>query len=204
MARRPPLARSTALWGLSAICLLVTALGTFSVLNPDFHLLDDYISKLGALGQPYATGWNLVGFMGVGALVTAFGFSYGRYLGDGVVGTLLALFGIGLAATAVPVDLNDDASGLSKIHVVAICIGLGAYMFSLARLAHKATYGRSVHRAANMSAGLLGLVLVGSALQLWSIPIAHRLVFLVVFGWMGYTSLQLLRESPSEPGPATP
>jgi hypothetical protein len=35
--------------------------------------------------------------------------------------------------------------------------------------------------------------MVGQAVQLWSMPLTHRLVFFVVFGWVAITSIRLLR-----------
>ncbi len=44
-----------------------------SSLNREFEPLGDYVSKLGAVEQPYALWWNLIGFGDVGALRVGFG-----------------------------------------------------------------------------------------------------------------------------------
>lgn len=46
--------------GICAVGLFGFALVVFSILNPDFNPLHDYVSKLGAIGQPYALWWNLI------------------------------------------------------------------------------------------------------------------------------------------------
>lgn len=168
----------------------------FSTLNPGFDPVNDYVSKLGANGQPYALWWNALGFGTVGALISGFGATYGAHLGDRVVGALLALFGIGFAATSVPVDIADPGSSLSKAHTVAICLGLACFMGALARLAQVHSNGRATRRTANVAATLLGVAGFGYLAQLWSMPVAHRLVFGVVFGWMAFTAASLLRSDP--------
>ena len=186
--------------GLAAVTVLLLALLSFTRLNPAFDPFGDFISRLGAIGEPYAIWWNLIGFVSVGLLLAGFGWVYGRILDDSVVGVLLALFGVGFAATAIPVDLENDAAGVSKAHVVAICLGLAGFMFALARMAHGASRSRPIRTLANVAATFLGLAMVGQVAQLWSMPVTHRLVFLVVFGWVAVTSVGLLREAGAQEG----
>lgn len=103
-------------------------------LTAEFSYLEDFVSELGATDQPFAIWWNLIGFLLVGILLAAFGYNYGRVVDDRLVGICLALFGVGFAATALPIDLADSESALSKAHVVAICIGLAGWMFGSARI----------------------------------------------------------------------
>ncbi|MCW5965807.1 MAG: DUF998 domain-containing protein [Bryobacterales bacterium] len=185
--------RLAATLGISAVGLFGIALVVFSGLNPGFDPLDDYVSKLGALGQPHAMWWNVIGFVAVGALLAGFGLAYGRILHDRFVGVLLALFGIGFGAAGIPLDLGDGNSPLAKAHVVAICLGLAAWLFGLARMAHLTSLGNATRSSANIAAGLLVLPILGQGAQWWSMPVTHRLVFLVVFGWVAITSIRLLR-----------
>jgi hypothetical protein len=115
--------RLSAAFGLTAVGLFGLALTVFATLNPSFHPLDDYVSKLGALGQPYAPWWNVIGFLIVGALLAGFGLSFGRVVDDRLVGGLLAGFGVGFGATGIPVDWAHQQAPVSKAHVVAICLG---------------------------------------------------------------------------------
>jgi len=177
-----------------ALGLFAVALVVFSSLNREFDPLQDYVSKLGALGQPHALGWNLIGFMSVGVLLTGFGLAYGHFLQDRLVSILLALFGIGFAVMGVPVDLGDEGSGLSKAHIAAICLGLAAYMICLARMAHLPSFGRSIRSKANVAATILLLSIGGQVARLWSKPVTHRLVFAVVFLWVAITSISLLND----------
>jgi len=187
-----------ALLGLAAVGLFALALIVFGGRNPDFSLIDDYVSKLGALGQPNAAAWNIVGFGAVGALLAAFGWVYGSVLNDRLAGLLLALFGVGFASSAIPVDLVDETAALSKAHVVAICLGLACWLFGLARLTQRAASDRSPRASAKIAAVLVVLPILGQSAELWPMPVTHRLVFLVVFGWTALTSVRLLRAADAE------
>ena len=92
--------------GLSAVTILFVALIVFGSLNKDFSFFNDYISKLGAVGEPNALGWNIIGFVLVGLLLSIFGVMYGLFLSDKILAVLLSLFGIGFAFTAIPADMG--------------------------------------------------------------------------------------------------
>lgn len=187
--------KTTAYLGISVVVIFGTALIIIASLTPEFSYLEDFVSKLGAQGQPYALWWNMIGFLLVGFLLTAFGYSYGRVVNDRWIGICLALFGIGFAATALPIDLGNSESALSTAHVVAICLGLAAWMFGLARLAHIKKIGKAVRYSANIAAALVVLPMFGFVAGLLSMPLTHRLVFVVVFGWVAYSSINLLRKN---------
>lgn len=186
--------KKVAAWlGISAVGLFGVALMVFALLNPNFNYLEDFVSKLGAIGQPYALWWNLIGFLAVGVLLAAFGLAFGRVVEDRIVGMLLIFFGIGFGATAVPVDMGDELAAVSKAHIVSICLALAAWLLGLARMAYLPKLGNSVHVMANIAAVLLVLPILGLAAGLWSMPVTHRLVFAVVFSWLAVTSIGLLR-----------
>ena len=187
--------KRTAIFGLSAVCLFGITLLLFSVLNPNFNPLVDYVSKLGAVGQPYALWWNLIGFLGVGILLIGFGYTFGLVIEDRLIGMLLAIFGVGFAATAIPIEMADEAALVSMAHVVAICLGLAFWLFGLARMTYLKRLGKAVHRSANIAAILVVLPMFVQVAEIWPMPVTHRLVFLVVFGWVGYTSIILLLEA---------
>ncbi len=88
---------------------------------------------------------------------------------------------------------TDHSRNVSKAHVVAICLALAAWLLALARMAHLPSLGKSVHYSANIAATLLVLPILGQGVQLWAMPVTHRLVFAVVFGWMAITCWKLLR-----------
>ena len=112
----------TAYLGITSVLIFGITLVIIANLTPEFSYLEDYVSKLGAQGQPYAMWWNLIGFLLVGTLLTGFGLFYGQVIKDLWVGIFLALFGVGFAATALPIDLAVSESAFSKAHVVAICL----------------------------------------------------------------------------------
>ena len=65
--------------GITAFVVFITALIVFGFLNREFSFLNDYISKLGAKGEPYAIWWNIIGFLVVlnGFMVYAINASIG-------------------------------------------------------------------------------------------------------------------------------
>lgn len=180
--------------GLLAVIVLVVALLIFGFLNSSFSFINDFISKLGAKGQPNALGFNLIVFVCVGTLLVVFGLSYGQFLKDRFLSVLLSLFGIGFAFTAIPIDLQMPNAPVSKAHVVAICLGLACWMFGLSRLGYNREIEKRTKNQANLAAMILFLSMIGFAIGLWSMPITHRIVFGIVFGWTALTSIQLLIE----------
>lgn len=184
----------TGILGFIAVLLFFVALITFGLLHPNFHFLNDFVSKLGSNGEPNALLWNIVGFLSVGILLIAFGFRYGDIVKDKLTGILLSGFGLGFVFTAIPMDMIDDRSPVSKAHIVAICLGLASWLFALARMSYHTNLGSKTRRRANAAAILLVLAMAGFALQLWSMPHTHRLVFCIVFGWTMITSLELFNQ----------
>jgi hypothetical membrane protein len=182
----------TASLGICAVALFGVALTVFALLNPNFDPMADHISKLGAKGEPFALGWNLVGFLAVGAILAAFGWAYGRTIQDRTVRVLFTLFGVGFAATGVPIDMADSAVPMSKAHVVAICVALAAWLLGLACLAGSSTLAKTERLTANVAAIVLIASVAGHALGFWAMPLTQRLVFGVVFGWVTMTSAYLL------------
>ena len=64
-------------------------------------------------------------------MLFGFGVAYGRLINDKLAGTLLAFFGLGFAFTAIPFDLTDSDSAVSKAHVAAITLALAFWLFGL-------------------------------------------------------------------------
>lgn len=178
--------------GLIAIGLFIVSFLVFSNLNTEFNYLEDYVSRLGVKGAAYAIWWNILGFLSVGIILIGFGIAYGKYLKDKLAGLLLAFFGVGFAFTAIPFDLTDTYSAVSKAHTDAITLGLASWLFGLARISYKVTLGKTVRLRANITATLLVVSMIGGALELWSMPMTHRLIFIIVFGWTAITSIDLL------------
>ena len=178
--------------GILSVALFACSLLLFGFLNPEFSFTHDYISRLGAKGEPYALWWNINGFILVGFLLTGFGFSYGKVLDDKIAGMLLALFGIGFAFTAIPINMADSTSPVSKAHVVAICLALACWLFGLSRVSYNPKLAKNIRARANITALLLVCAMIGFAADLWSMAITHRLVFGIVFGWTGISAFELL------------
>ncbi|TWT79754.1 hypothetical protein CA13_11610 [Planctomycetes bacterium CA13] len=178
--------------GLLGVGLFCTAFIVCSILTPDFDPLDDFISKLGAQGQPCEVWWNAIGFLTVGVTLAAFGYAFGRMITDTTTGLWLALSGIGFALAAIPTDLVNAEASLSKAHFVSICLALAGWCFGLARVSGLSSLNRFVKRKAEIASVLVVIPMIGYGTGLITMPTTHRLVLGVVFGWVTFTSLDLL------------
>ena len=186
----------TARLGIGAAVLFFAAFFLFASLTPGFNLLHDYISKLGAQGQPLGRWWNVTGFVAVGVVFAAFGWMLGRVLNDQLVGICLVSAGLGFALGAIPADFINPDTPLSRAHFASICLSLAGWCFALARIGQKALGDKSTRLAAN-TAGLLAVVpMIATAAGLFAAPIAHRLVLVVVFAWVVFTAVALLKRKP--------
>lgn len=178
--------------GILAFAVFCFALIVFGSLNQEFSFSNDFISKLGAKGEPFAVWWNMTGFVLVGLLLIVFGISYGKILNDQIVGILLSMFGLGFALISIPMDLRESDAPVSKAHVMAVCLALAFWLFGLARMGYSHSLEKKVRLRANLSAALLASFVIGFVLGFWSMPMTHRLVLGVVFGWTVITCIDLL------------
>ncbi len=181
--------------GLSSVFLFLGALVVLGNLNEDFSFANDFVSKLGATGAPNALWWNLLGFVLVGVLLMGFGIIYGAFLRDRLTGGLLALFGAGFVFVAIPFDFVDSNSATSKAHFIAVCLALGCWLCGLARMSHNQLTDKTIRRRANVAAVAIVLAIIGFVTGLWTMPMTHRMVFGVVFGWTAISSIYLLKTS---------
>jgi hypothetical membrane protein len=182
------------IYGILSVIVLLFSLLVFGYLNRDFSFLDDFISKLGAIGEPHALWFNLFGFVAVGILLFAFGLAYGKLLNDRLLSILLSLFGLGFAFTSIPIDMQLSNAPVSKAHVVAICLGLAFWLFGLSRLGYNQQLPRKIRNRANITALMLVASMIGFVIGFWSMPVTHRLVFGIVFGWTVITSIELVQK----------
>ena len=159
--------------------------------------MDDYISLLGADGQPFAIWWNLLGFVSVGILFAIFGWAYSRVMNDTWVGVFLIISGLGFAMGAIPADFINPELPLSKAHFVSICFALAGWCLGLARIGHIQSGLRVARFSANLAGTFAVVPMIAMALGLISAPVAHRLVLIVVFGWVVVTSVGILIKRPA-------
>lgn len=184
--------KTAATTGLCGVGLFMISLLVFGFLNSNFHFFHDFVSMLGANGEPNALLWNIFGFGLTGTLLFLFGLQYGKVVGDRFAGLLLALFGVGFGFTAFPMDMMNDRSSVSKVHIVAICLALAFWLFGLARISSNTKLGKSIRKRANIAAILIVSSMLGVVIEIWSMPFAHRLIFVVVFGWTVISSISVL------------
>lgn len=184
--------KQVGIFGLLSVFTLIAALIFFGFFNAGFRFFHDFISKLGAQGEPNAFWFNVIGFIEVGAFLFVFGLSYGRLLQDKLLSILLSFFGLGFAFTAIPMDMEFSTTSVSKAHIVAICLGLAFWMFGLSRLGSNKNLAQKIRIRANLTAVLLMLSMIGFVLGFWSMPVTHRLFFGIVFLWTTLTSVELI------------
>lgn len=182
----------TAALGLSAVSLFVAAFFVFGSLDPDFNFANDYVSKLGSRRQPFAFGWNLIGFGFVGLTLATFGWFFGICKNDRVLGICLVVAGLGFALSAIPTDFDDEHSSLSKAHYVSICFGLAGWCFGLARMAANKSIDEFARKISNCAIVLVLVPVVGITGGISAEPVAHRVVILVVFSWVIGNSMYLI------------
>lgn len=181
----------TASLGFATVGVFLIAFGVFAWLNPQFNFLNDFVSKLGAVGEPLAVIWNVVGFGVVGFLFAAFGVSLGITLRDRLAGICLVIAGLGFALAATPTELSAAASPLSRVHYASVCLALAGWCFALARLGYVNWNDPWMQPTANAAALLALAPMIGVAGRVSSEPIAHRLVLIVALSWLTLVSVRL-------------
>ena len=187
------------MFGTGAVSVFLLGFLVFSALNPEFDVLNDYISKLGARGQQNAAYWNLIGFAIVGGSLAIFGWLFGLASGDRILGGLLFVAGIGFAVAAVPTDFADPDSQPSKIHYASICFGLAGWCLGMARLIGSKTADGVLQKTAKYAVSLGFLPFLAAGAGVFTEPISHRALLLVIFTWVSFTSLRLLRSDFATP-----
>ena len=189
----------TAYLGCAAVAGFAIAFLVFAWLTPDFQMASDFLSKLGARGQPFGVFWNAIGFAGVGCLLAAFGLLLGITINDRVVGFCLLMSGLGFAMAAAPTDFADTDTSLSRSHYASICMSLAGWFFALARIGYAGLHDGRITQSTTIAALLATATMIGMAAEISAEPIAHRLMVVVVFGWVVFTSAYLAATSTRPP-----
>ncbi|WP_051315945.1 DUF998 domain-containing protein [Algoriphagus vanfongensis] len=182
------LAQITGVLAPITFCILFWVFGKA---NPSFDFLEDYVSKLGAAGEPNAFLWNLLGFFLVGILLAVFGYCYGATIQNRLVGFLLGGFGLGFSLISIPISMNNPEALVSKFHILAVCLGLACWMFGLAKISAISGISPQTKILSNLAAGAIVISIFGFVFGFYSMTVTHRLVFSVVFFWTFLTSLGL-------------
>ena len=185
--------------GLLAGPLFALALWGFAAGAPGFRHAMHPPALLGALGQPGATAWNLVGFVAVGALaLLGVQACYAALRRDGadagvrIGATLLSLSALAFAGQGlVPLDLSRALDvGQSRIHVAiwnAWWLAAAAGALLVARGAWRLPRWRSL-----LPVGVAVALAMVLALQTDLLPLGsgwrQRLALAAWFGWIAWGS----------------
>lgn len=182
--------------GLAAIAIFAVAFMLGTVMVPTFDPLQDYISTLGTSDRGLGVAWSLIAFGLVGILMAAFGWLYGSVSEDRWISVFLALAGVGFAWASVPTDFSGPETTTSAVHFAAICISLGGWCLAMSRVSGLKHASESERKLANyIVAACIGVVVL-QAVEVLPEPLAHRLLVLVIFGWVSLTCLAMLKRSP--------
>lgn len=182
--------------GLLTTLTFSAGLMLFASLDPAYSHATKAVSELGAVGAPNQLAWNLIGFLGVGLGLAAFGWGLGSVIVDRWTGGLATLFGLAFAATAIPADMNDLGGPGSVAHIVASQAVLLFWAAALIRLLFVRRAGAALRWIAAAALALAVGAIVVRGLELLPPGLSQRLSFAVVFGWVTATSLVLLRRAP--------
>ncbi|MEO1523973.1 MAG: DUF998 domain-containing protein [Planctomycetota bacterium] len=193
--------RTLACCGLTSVATFLISFCVFGALDDNFDWVNDYISKLGSRGQPNALAWNLFGFAVPGFSLAVFGWFRGVLSDDRLLGGCLVVAGLGFAAGAIPADLTDNETPFSKAHFVAICVSLAGWFFGLARLTRSTFVDETLRRAAQIVTALTFVPLLALGVDSELGPVAHRVLLVVIFGWVALVSArELFSPSPARRG----
>ena len=167
---------------LMALLVFMAAAIGFGIVSPDFGHARHPLALLGALGEPHALAFNLLGFVLPGALLAWLAWSLrGAHAEPGwrvrIGLQLVLLSALCFAAQGLrPLDPTDLMAPDSRLHAVAWMLWWIAFVPGAVLLAPQA--GR-----AGLPVALLVLLLVLGAGSLLPAPLAQRLAFLLWFGW---------------------
>ena len=177
---------------LIALLVFMAAAIGFGIVSPDFGHARHPLALLGALGEPHALAFNLLGFVLPGALLAWLGWSLrGAQVAPGwrvrIGLQLVLLSALCFAAQGLrPLDPTDLLAPASRLHVVAWMLWWIAFVPGALLLA------RASGRAALVIALLVLLFALGGG-DLLPAPIAQRMAFLLWFGWWLLASRMLGR-----------
>ena len=166
-----------------ALGVWVAALIGFGAVSPDFGQLRHPVALLGALGEPHALAFNLLGFVLPGLLLAGLAWRWRSSATDGGWGAriglqLLLLSALAFAAQGVlPLEPTDLLAPASRAHAVAWSAWWIAFVAGGLLLAG----GRGGRVGVVVVLGVLVLAMAGASLV--PAALAQRLTFLGWFGW---------------------
>jgi len=184
--------------GLAATTVFWLMLLTFQTLDPTYDAGRQAVSELGAIGAPRALAWNLLGFIGVGLLISAFGAGLWprAKIAGRILTVLIAGSGLAFAATGVfPADMKDWGSFTTRAHILASQISFFLWLPALI-VAMIAARSRTLPGLGWTS--LAGLILALAAMSTREMDgiengVAQRLTFAAYFAWIAAVSILGLR-----------
>ncbi|MBD9479745.1 DUF998 domain-containing protein [Pseudoxanthomonas sp. PXM02] len=192
------MSRTSSFAGPAATLVFVAALVGFGLALPGYSQIAHPVAVLGAKGVPNALGFNLLGFVLVGALAVVTTLGLRRRLPDDAgwtlrIGAQLTLLSAaGFAAMGLlPLDPTDLDNPASSLHATAWMLWWVAFVPG-ALLVALGLRGRPQWRPlarASTAVALLVLFVALLAVELMPAGIAQRLGYLGWLGWLCIASL---------------
>jgi hypothetical membrane protein len=204
---------------LSAASVFWIALVAFGAVRTDYSQLTKAISELGAVGAPYALGWNVLGFILPGLVLAACGVAIATEIDGrrGALSWLLAGSGIAFAGTGVFPAVMRDGSPVMQApstvgHVVMLLLSSIGWLLALGVLLRTITRDPRLRRLLKPFAIITVVALSGLAANVLhdAIPplanrpgLAQRLGFVGYFLWFVSMSLLIARSTAEHTGIAS-
>jgi hypothetical membrane protein len=172
----------------------------FAALRPDYSHLTKAVSELGAVDAPNALGWNLLGFGAVGVLVVVFAGGMWAKRRWWLASLLVALSGIGFAATGTfQADMGDMNAQTTQLHILASLVSLGAFAVAIPTLGWTLwTTGQRRFAAGVIGFGVAAILSLG--LRETSMPpgLAQRINFMAYLIWIAVVAIGQFRPRDSK------
>jgi len=197
-----------AISGILAPIIFTLTYLILSSIRPEYSHLTKAISELGSLDAPNKWWWNLIGYIFVGGLISAFSIGLSKnvnpdgkgklaFLGLFLSGGFMALSGI------FPGDFENRTSLTMIFHAIG---SFGSFLFFLiAAFSYPRQFKKSEYwkRASTPSLIITIIAILSGFLRTGSMPgLGQRLGFVFYFLWIGYLAFLLLKNKEIKPLPS--
>lgn len=186
--------------GILAPMVLGLTLVAFAVLQPDYNHLNQAISELGMQGAPFATLWNSIGFVLVGALVIVFAWGLHLELRPDrsalFIAVFVALSGLGwLGLGLFPAAPAFAPSTQTTLHFVMVALNVLSFLVAAVVFGVRWRAYPFWKRYALLSL-LIGLVALGSFFIPQTVPpgLSQRIGIGANFVWLLMMGIALRRK----------
>lgn len=185
--------------GILAPAIFATTLATFSFLNPNFNNLTNAVSELGMSASPHAFAWNMIGFVLVGLLATAFAWGLRLTLRPHsksvIAPALMGISGIGFTGLGIfPADTGFAPSFSTTLHFTMVSVNFLPFVLATFIFAYQLRKNEYWKRWTSFSL-IMGILAIASFFIPQNIPagLSQRFGIGIYFLWLLVTGIALLK-----------